>query len=490
MHRYLKIAVASLLPVALLGGCSDWLNGTGLTTNPNNPVKTGANQLFIGVTVTQTIQQTGDLARLFSMWMQSMAGTDRQAIALGDYVFDEDAFSPDWSSVYTGGGLIDLRAIQAQKLAEGDSAYVGVAKVMEALTIGTAADVWGDIPYREAVSSVATPHLDPQQQVFSDIQAQLDTAIVYLQCASPTCAGPGPNDLFYGGDLTKWLALAHTLKARYYLHVSTQDPSAYANALIQADSGISDPTGGGDFTSYQSTAPTEQNLWYQFMVLQRSGYMSDGARLVDLLVGHPAPYFLATQAKPVNGQAQPVVVIAQPADPRALLYYAEIDSIKSDSSHVFFLRGAPPAGGNGTWSVLADARAGALTGSGFRQPMVTFAENQLIIAEAALNAGDQATAIAAYNAERASQGVPAWAGGAITLNDIITEKYIADFQEIEVWNDWKRTCLPALVAAAPTGIPGRLLYGLSAERNANPNIPPPDQQPARNWDQPNACPTS
>lgn len=485
MHRYLKIAVGSLLPVALLGGCNDWLNGPGLTTNPNSPVTTGANQLFIGVTVTQTIQQTGDLARLFSMWMQSMAGTDRQYIPLANYTFDEDAFSGDWSSVYTGGGLIDIRAIQAQKLADGDTAYVGVAKVMEALTMGTAADVWGDIPYREAVSSVLTPHLDPQQQVFSDIQAQLDTAIVYLQCHAATCAGPGPNDLFYGGDLTKWLALAHTLKARYYMHVTTQDPGAYATALAQADSGIADTS--GNFTSYQSTSPTEQNLWYQFMVLQRSGYMSDGANLVDMLVGHPAPYILATKGK---FDTSTVVTVAQPADPRALQYYAEIDSVKSDNTHVFFLRGAPPEGGNGTWSVLADARAGTVAGSAFRQPIVTYAENQLIIAEAQLQLGNQAGAIAAYNAERASQGVPAWAGGAITLNDIITEKYIADFQEIEVWNDWKRTCLPALVAATPSGIPGRLLYGLSAERNANPNIPPPDQQPARNWDQPNACPTS
>jgi hypothetical protein len=106
-----------------------------------------------------------------------------------------------------------------------------------------------------------------------------------------------------------------------------------------------------------------------------------------------------------------------------------------------------------------------------------------------LHAGDNATALAAFNAERASQHVPAFAG-TLTLSDIITEKYIADFQEIEVWNDWKRTCLPNLVAATPAGIPGRVLYPLSAERDANQNIPAPNQQPVRNWDQPNACPTN
>jgi len=451
MHRYLKIAVASLLPVALLGGCSDWLNGTGLTTNPNSPTKTGANQLFVGVTVTQTTVQTGDFARLFSMWMQSMAGTDRQYIPLANYVFDEDAFSSDWANIYTGGGLIDERAIQAQELAVGDSVYVGIAKVMEALTMGTAADVWGDVPYREAVSSVLQPHLDPQQQVYADIQAQLDTAVVDLQCTGQTCTGPGPNDLWYGGDASKWLALAHTLKARYFMHVTPLDPTAYASALSEAQQGISSPD--GDFVSYQSTNPNEWNLWYQFIIIQRSGYIGAGANLVNMLVADSA------------------------VDPRLKQYY--------DTNSVGKYVGAPPSGGSGDYSNLSTIRLA----QDYHQPIVTFAENELIIAEAAVHAGDQTTALAAFNAERAAQGVTPHVG-VLTLADVITEKYIADFEEIEVWNDWKRTCLPTLVAANAGGIPGRVLYPLSAERNSNPNIPSPDQQPPRNANQPNACPTN
>lgn len=449
MHRYLKLAVSTVLPIALLAGCNDWLTGNGLTTNPNRPVKAGTSQLFIGVTVTQTVLQTGDFARLFSMWMQSMAGTDRQYVPLANYVFDEDAFSGDWSNAYTGGGLIDERAIQSQSLASGDTAYAGVAKVMEALTMGTVADVWGDVPYSEAVSSNLQPSLDPQQQVFAEVEAQLDTAIVYMQCASATCAGPGPNDLWYGGDLTKWIALAHTLKARYFLHTTSQDPTAYAAALAEAQQGIADTT--GDFRSYQSSDPNEANLWEQFIVIQRSGYIGAGAFLVNLL--------------------------KTTSDPRLPLYYS--------TNSVGQYAGAPPGGGGGDWSNLSNTRIDPA----FRQPIVTFAENELIIAEAALHAGDNATALAAFNAERASQHVPAFAG-TLTLSDIITEKYIADFQEIEVWNDWKRTCLPNLVAATSAGIPGRVLYPLSAERDANKNIPAPDQQPVRNWDQPNACPTN
>ena len=63
--------------------------------------------------------------------------------------------------------------------------------------------------------------------------------------------------------------------------------------------------------------------------------------------------------------------------------------------------------------------------------------------------------------------------------------YIALFQNMEVWNDYKRTCLPALTpATGASQIPVRLVYPLS-ERTANPSIP--GSGPARNWNDPNPC---
>jgi hypothetical protein len=56
----------------------------------------------------------------------------------------------------------------------------------------------------------------------------------------------------------------------------------------------------------------------------------------------------------------------------------------------------------------------------------------------------------------------------------MTEKYIALFQNVEVWNDYKRTCIPALTAFPSSTfgneIPGRFYYG-SGEEASNPNTP-------------------
>jgi hypothetical protein len=447
-NRYAKLALSVLLPAMLLAGCSDWLTSPKAKTDPNNPTTAGRDQLLVGVETGQTVIQTGDLARLLSMWVQSMAGTQRQYSVLDLYQFDEDAFSPDWNLTYTGGGLIDIRSLQKQALDVGDSTYAGIGYVLEALTVGTAADVWGDIPYSEAVNdSILQPKLDPQQQVYATIQAKLDTAITFLQCAAATCAGPGSVDLWYAGDPAKWTELAHTLKARYYMHVAEQDPASYALALAQTDSGISTPD--NDLRSFQSQDPNEWNLWYQFIVIQRSGYTGAGQFMVNLL-------------KSRN-------------DPRLQEYYAP-----NSAGNIV---GAPPGGG----AVEASDPSATRLAPDFRQPMVTYAENQLIRAEAALHGGDAGTALTAYNAERTSQGVPT--AGSVTLQDVMTEKYIALFQQIEPWNDYKRTCLPALTPAGNAqAIPGRLLYPLSSERNANPNVPAPSDQPQRNWNDPNPCP--
>src|SRR5947199_10861704 len=118
------------------------------------------------------------------MWMQQCAGVDRQYTAFEVYDITEDDHDTEFNQVYSGGGLVDIRFIEADAAKAGDSVYVGVAKVIEALDVGTAADLWGGIPYSEAVGTNATPPFDSQQSVYAALQTLLDQAI-----AEP--GGPG-----------------------------------------------------------------------------------------------------------------------------------------------------------------------------------------------------------------------------------------------------------------------------------------------------------
>src|SRR5207302_10558999 len=108
--------------------------------------------------------------------------------------------SADWLQVYGGGGLVDIRGVKALARAAGDSTWVGIAKVWEALTIGTASDLWGDIPYSQVDTNTTNPPLDDRFAILGTLQTSLSDAITAL--ASGLGAGPGNVDLIvnHGGE--------------------------------------------------------------------------------------------------------------------------------------------------------------------------------------------------------------------------------------------------------------------------------------------------
>jgi starch-binding outer membrane protein, SusD/RagB family len=449
MRKHFATAVIGVGTALGLAGCSDFLSGPKLTDNPNRPVTASNANLLVASQTNLAELMEGHLGRTICIWMQQCAGTRLQYASLGQYIVGDDDYFIPWSEIYGGGGLVDLRLLQRQALAHGDSAYAGVATVLEAWFIGTAADVWGDIPYSQAAdSTIAAPALDPQADVYAALQTRLDEAIASMNAANPGGGPPGAEDLVYGGDLAKWTALAYTLKARYYLHTAEQvGAPAYAAALGAATNGIADPS--GDYLAYHSSASTESNVYFQFTT-QWQDYLSAGKALLDLLQS--------------TGDAR----LSEYFDPNA------------DGDFV----GADPGEDVG---VSPSPLSATRLDPAFRQPLATWAENQLIFAEAAYRTGDEATARTSLNAVRADAGLaPVAVSGGALLQAIMTEKYIRLFQSPETWSDYRRTCLPALTPAAGSSfIPARLVYPLS-ERNANTSIP--DGGPLQNWNDPNPCP--
>jgi len=431
------VAVSSLVT----SSCSDgYFEGPRLNENPNKPSKAAVDQQFVGFQAFTFASLTGDVNRLISLWMQQMAGTGRQWAGYDQYTVTENDFTMD--DFYAQGGLVDIRGVESK--VEEDKLYLGIAQTWEALLMDLTSDVWGDIPYSQAVGEAIHPELDPQVDVHVALLALADQGLTNI-----TAGGTGPNaaDLVYGGDKTKWAQAAHTLKARMYMHLGETDATSYAKALTETNSGIS--SAANDFTTYHSSTTGEANHWNQFRI-QRGTDISAGKFLVDLMMQRSDPRLTAYFSPGASAGGQ--IIGARPGQ--------EFDGSQAWLSGT---RGAPD----------------------FRQPILTFAENQMIRAEAQYRTGGQPAALATLNGYRALVGLPAKNGlaGAALLTAILEEKYVALFQNTEVWNDYRRTCYPNLTPATGNFIPARLVYGTD-ERRANPNIPSPSQQPRRNQDDP------
>jgi len=460
MKQYARAAFLVAIPALLASGCNadNYLKCSDCITSPTSPTVASSPQLLVASQANLWQRLNGNLARIVSMWMQQMAGTSLQYQNYDRYVIDAGTAGGDLSFAYTGGGLIDLHAIENHSTASGDKLTVGIAQVIEAWQTGTSADIWGDVPYSQAArpDSFPQPVYDKQQDVYAVVLSLLDQAITNLQAGG---GGPGASDLVYKGDQQKWIALAHTLKARFYLHLVERDPANYAKALAEANLGIA--SNSGDYVTLQTATANQQNDWFQFILnSNRKGLIAAGKFGVDLLTNSN--------------------------DPRLTEYYQA-------GSGVATIQGAAPAQSLASWMGQVSAKRLA---PDFGQPLVTYNENLLIKAEALFQMGNPQAALDTLNKERAAWALTgvSWHSaltltpvpGPVTLAEIMGEKYVVLFQNIEEWNDYKRTCLPALTpSSGKTEVPGRFMYS-TASRQTNPNVP---ADPARNWNDPNSCGT-
>ena len=457
--RKISILAAAL---ALSAGCSSFLETDKAISDPNNPSVANRNQLFVGVQANIFGQQEGAVAMTSCIWMQQCAGINGRFVeTYGLYGVNALSHDTDFITVYAAGGLLGIRAVQASADADGDLKFRGVAKVLEAMNMAFAADVWGDVPYSDAVATNATPAFDQQAAVYSALLTLLDAAITDMGGAG---AGPGQFDLIYGGDMTKWIKTAHMLKARIHLHrieaeaagVAAFGTGNAAAALTEATAGYT--SAADDFLAYHTTATSERNMWAQF---QNTAFGT------DLVAG-------STLAGIMNAQA----------DPRRAEYFG-LNGLGAYGGYNATTQNTPP---NQISPISGSARTDDPT---FRQPIMTFEERELIRAEANFRAGGAGvvTATTLLNSVRALHGTGPI--GVATLNDIMTEKYILLFGNIEAWSDWKRTCLPARTpSASNTVIPGRLFYG-DTEEQTNSNTPASSAQnlnTVRNDNDPAACP--
>ena len=136
---------------------------------------------------------------------------------------------------YTG-TLIDIRTMVPLAQEQELYSHVAIAQVLEAYTIITLVDFFGDIPYSEALlgSENISPVLDAGSDVYAAAEALLNDAIANFNLDESIPVDD--IDLFYGGDESKWIKLANTLKLKIYTQTKLVDPNAGSkiNAIVSS----------------------------------------------------------------------------------------------------------------------------------------------------------------------------------------------------------------------------------------------------------------
>lgn len=173
-----------------------------------------------------------------------------------DYFFGRDYFNQlpgstlngVWSRTYSSGAngagdpvsigiLTNLQALESIN-ANSDidySFHVGVAKTLYAHSLFQLVDFLGVAAFSQAgnPAEFPAPVLDSGEDVYAAAFALLNEAQVLL-AADP--ADQGAQDLFYGGDASKWVKLINTIRLRSYKNTGN---TAAFNAIVNAGNYIS-----------------------------------------------------------------------------------------------------------------------------------------------------------------------------------------------------------------------------------------------------------
>lgn len=459
-----KIIIISII-ATMVSACSSLVDD--LNVNPNSPTTAPYSNILTGAEVGNIVLHTGEATRKSGIFCGYYTGLDRNHLSYSRYAVTTSNFNAEWNNVYVDALINALVARQAAEEEGIRGITAGITEVIQAMTLGAATALWGDIPFDEAGQpDIVNPAFEGQITVYSKLQTMLDNAISNF--ASGTGRPASNADIHFNGDPTAWTEVAYTLKARYYMHTREYD-KAYA----AAQKGIK--SSSNSLMAPHSNAAENANLNYQFFAV--------AVRQSDLVVSDLMASLIAPD----------------PSLSPDFTRYRGNAKTNEKGRYNFLFRitsfGTQPNTVNGFAAQTASA------------PMVTYQENLLILTEAGFRTIGFNKGLEHLNNFRAFMAT----GGYMTnanaadilyapyvavdfenggienpdgispdnalLREILEERYITFFGQLEGFNDTRRTEKETAVRVpvtpnTGTELPQRFLYP-TIEIDRNNKVPNP-----------------
>ncbi len=355
-----------------------------------------------------------------------------------DYTVSPALLANNWKGFFND-GLLNFQRIILQTNAESASPnanYEGVALVMRSWVFSLLTDMYGAIPYTEAIQGTSetpnyTPKYDAMDVVYAGLLNDLKVANELLTVGGPAIAG----DILYSGDILKWKKFANSLRLRLANRQAAKK-SAESKAImaeILADAAkFPIFTSNADNASLKCTAVLPgNNEWNQILI--------QGGR-TDWNISK-------TLADKMNALGDTrITVYANP---------------NKDGLYQGHANGLPDAIAT-NYLATSSTIGSAFTKAEAPEVIMTFSELNFILAEAALDGditGDAKTYFeAGINASFGQYGLTTPAAylttvGPVTREKVLDQKWISLFaQGIEAWTEWRRTGFPVFPAPDPRAV--------------------------------------
>ncbi|RZJ95418.1 MAG: SusD/RagB family nutrient-binding outer membrane lipoprotein [Hymenobacter sp.] len=470
-----------------------------INNTPNSPTSVTMPVLFTGTLAATGFMATNDLGRTGSLLIQHSAGIANQPAAYDVYIL-RGSFDNQWNGELYGGALVNSQLLIDLAVTQSSPAYSGVAKLIKAYNFSVVTDLYGDVPYSQALQGIANAHprYDKQEDIYKGntslgiqgLIALVQDGLADLDRTSATKPGLG-DDLAYGkttNNIAQWKKMGNTLLLKFANTISKKEPALAATLINQAATGAF-TSNADDFEIPFGTATGNLNPLYNYNFVTRPDDQMLSQTLLNAMASRNDPrlpiYFNTTQ--PVTGTVNTTgtttsvgtftgYINGNTAPVPARVPVAANPALTNRSRYNTYIRGASgeaPARLLTNFQRLFILAESVLTLPGITATGAATAQSlyQDAIRASMTKAGITDAAVTAYLSANPSVAILS-TNQAQALSQIITQKWIAWVGNgIEPYNDYRRTTYPTLAPALNASgddntLPQRFPYPLS-ELTAN-----------------------
>jgi Starch-binding associating with outer membrane/Susd and RagB outer membrane lipoprotein len=155
------------------------------------------------------------------------------------------AFDFLWTTAYAN-VLNDINTLLPLADKQGLTVHAGIARTIQAYTLLTLVDYFGDVPFSTAFKGLENfnPTADKSADLYPVAIAALDQAIVNFNTA-PNPTGIAVFDFYYSGNAGNWIRLVNSIKLKAYLNMRLVNSTAATSGINQ----VLSASAGGLITS-------------------------------------------------------------------------------------------------------------------------------------------------------------------------------------------------------------------------------------------------
>jgi hypothetical protein len=375
-------------------------------------------------------------------------------------VYDPN-INANFNTLFTAGNgpvVLLTDVINQTKANAARSNLYNMARIMKAYVFQVLVDTYGDVPYTQAgqgfIQGINLPKYDDQKVIYADLLNELDQATKALDATKAVETA----DLFYKGNVAQWKRLGNSLLLRTAMRYSKVDAAkAQQYVTIAVAGGVMQSNADNALIAFNSTFNSPNANTFQGT--ERGNYYL-GKPFVDYLKNTADPRLTVIAVKydfPANPLATAGTEDVTPLDQQGIPMGYNESTITNDPNY--------PGKSGAAWkySQLNRRTVAKIDAPEF---FITYAQTQLLMAEAVQRGWAPGTAATFYNAgvrahmdqmkqydvvatiSTASQDAYLLANPfnpGTALQQINTQYWIASFLNgAEGWANFRRSGFPAL----------------------------------------------